>query len=315
MATRVKIRKKVEKPRESALKVSDWAYPVDLKERKSALIAGIGMPVGFLCLLGVVPSTHVVFLVWLVWIVAAVALHVGLRPALERRAVLGDEARSVEDVAFARVLEALLGRIGRAYPVPRGVRAVVKTKGIATMTLGRLIVVPADLRLALSEAEMMSVLAREVGHIVSGHVVLLNLLRSMNLAPKPLAAVGVPLMVLVTLLRRWTYYADVTADRFATLTCAEGRRTVQAILRLALHAEPDNPQVSSEEITDYLAAAEGLKAEQEQIATHFRLGEYLKDRPDLYGRLKQVASYVGSAEYKAALEKIRSSQAANQPSK
>jgi len=314
MATRVKIRKP-EKPSAPTLKVSDWAYHVDLKERKSALMAGIGMPVGLLLILGAVPGAHRLFIIWLAWLAAAVVVHVWLRPALERRAVLKDEAHSAEDVAFARVLETLLVRIGRAYPVPRGVRAVVKTKGISTLTLGRLIAVPAGLRGELSEAELMSVMAREVGHIVSGHVVPLNLLRSVNLSSRALAAVGLPLGVLVMLLRRWSYYAEVTADRFATLVCAEGKSTAQAILRLALHAEPDNPQVSSEEVSDHLAAAEGLKAQQDQIAMHFRLGEYLKERPDLYARLKQVASYVGSAEYKAALEKIRPPQPADQPSR
>jgi Zn-dependent protease with chaperone function len=268
-----------------------------------------------LLLLGAVPGAHPLFIIWLAWLAAAVVVHVWLRPALERRAVLKDEGHSAEDVAFARVLEMSLARVGRVYPLPRGVRVVVKSKGVAPATLGRLIAMPAGLRGKLSEGEMMWVVAREVGHIVSGHVVLFNLLRSVNLSSKLLGVVALPLGVLVMLLRRWSYYAQVTADRFATLACGEGKSAAQAILRLSLHAEPDNPQVTSEEVADHLAAAEGLKAQQDQIATHFRLGEYLKERPDLYARLKQIASYVGSPDYKAALEKIRPSQPADQPSR
>jgi len=312
MAVRVKI-KKPKKARAPALKVADWAHPSDLKEKKAALIGGLGMPVGFLLLLFILPGRDFLFPLWLVWLVAAFAVHMWLWPSRQKRALRKDEPRSAEDTAFARVLQMSLERVARVWPVPPGVSVVLTSKGIMPLTFGRTIVVPGSLRAKLSEPEVTALLAREVGHIAGGHVALLSLFRSMGISPRPLQAVGLPLGVLVVLLRRWSYYAEVSADRFAALACGDGKVVAQAILRIALHAEPEGEHVSAEDVAEHLAAPEGLKAEQEQITTHFRLGEYLKERPDVYGRLRAVASYFGSPEHKAAVEKVRAAQSPGQP--
>jgi Zn-dependent protease with chaperone function len=312
MAVRVKI-KKPKKARAPALKVSDWAHPSDLKEKKAALIAGLGMPTGFLLLLLILPGRDFLFPLWLAWLAAAFAVHMWLWPSRQKRALRKDETRSAEDAAFARVLQMSLGRVSSVLSVPRGVSAVLTSKGIMPLTFGRTIVVPASLRAKLSEPEVMVLLAREVGHIAGGHVTLSSLLRSMSISPRLLQVVGLPLGVLVMLLHRWSYYADVSADRFAALACGDGKAVAQSILRIALHAEPEGEHVSAEEVAEHLAAPEGLKAQEQQITTHFRLGEYLKERPDVYARLKAVASYVGSSEHKAAVEKLRAAQSPAQP--
>lgn len=311
MARRVKIKQKKAKAQAgpAPLRLADFAHPGDVKEKTTAFLVGFGGPIGLIMLIYVMPKRDITSPVLLIWAVAAFVVHFWFRPAQELKRAAKNAAASAEDVAFGNVLNMILGRIARLYPAASNVKAVVVPSGVEPVIIGRTVLVPAGLRSNLTEHELFALLAHQVGHVVAGHAVWLNLLRSMSLLPPVLHWISLPLVPLAQMLRRWSYYADTTADRFAVLLTGEGKMVAQAILRLALNAEPSEERVSAEEISGHLARTESLKAEESEIVTHFRLGEYLKERPDLYGRLRQVVTYANSDGCKTALGRLRAAAA------
>lgn len=307
MARRVKIKqRKPSGAREvSGLRLVDFAHPSDLREKTTAFIVGFGGPAGIVLLLYVMPKRDFTAPLALAWTVLAFLAHFWFRPWQELRSIRKNPANSAEDVAFGNVVGMMLDRIERLYPGASGVRAMVVSSGAEPVAVGRTILVPAGLRGKMSESEMLALLAHHVGHVAAGHARWLNMVRSVNLLPQLFYWLSLPVLPLAQMLRRWSSYADATADRFAALVAGEGKLVAQAILRLALTLEPAEQRISAEEISAHLARTEGLKAEESEIVTHFRLGEYLKERPDLYARLRQVVAYANSQAFKTAQAKLR----------
>lgn len=90
--------------------------------------------------------------------------------------------------------------------------------------------------LALSDAQLRSVLGYEVGHIMSGHVLyktMLKLLLRMGTFAMAMPVTGLAMFALVAALLEWDRKSELSADRASLLACQDQDLVRSALLRMA----------------------------------------------------------------------------------
>ena len=88
----------------------------------------------------------------------------------------------------------------------------------------------------LDEDELKSVIAHEVGHIHSEHVLyttVLNLLLAVGLGSTGLPLAGLPLQLIQLVLLEWSRAAELSCDRAAALVVRDPRVTCRTLMKLA----------------------------------------------------------------------------------
>jgi Zn-dependent protease with chaperone function len=298
---RVKI-KRPEKAR--SVRAPDFRHPLDVRERRAGLGITAGV-LGLLVLLVAITPGHLRAAAGVV--IWALLCFVAFGPAgdsVELKEHNPARAAEAQERAWAARLVGQLGRIEAKMPQRASGRTRVSSVAGSIQTIGRTILVPARLRECLSEQEISLLLAREVGHIRAGHPRLLGLVRRMAVA-KPLVRIGgFPAFMLALVLRRWMLYAEFTADRFALALFPDLKLFSQAALKQAISSEPDQP-LTMKEVEQHLARTDLSHPMEEELATHFKLGEYMRERADLFSRLREAAAFIRSDKFKELLGSMK----------
>jgi Zn-dependent protease with chaperone function len=291
---KVKI-KRAEKAR--SVRAPDFRHPLDVRERRAGLGITAGV-LGLLILLVAITPGHLRAAAGVVmW---ALLCFVAFGPAgdsVELKEHAPARPADAQERAWSVRLMDQLGRIEGKMPRRTSGRIKVSSVAGSIQTIGRTILVPARLRESLSDQEVSLLLAREVGHMRAGHPRLLGLVRRMAVA-KPLVRVGgFPAFILALVLRRWMHYAEFTADRFALALFPDLRLFSQAVLKQAISSESD-PSLTMKEVEQHLARTDLSHPMEEELATHFKLGEFMRERADLFLRLREAASFIRSDKFK-----------------
>lgn len=116
---------------------------------------------------------------------------------------------------------------------------VLQTPEVNAMAFGAdkpLVILNSGLVGMLDDDELKSVIAHEVGHIHSDHVLyttVLNLLLAIGLGNSGLPLAGLPLQVIQLVLLEWSRAAELTCDRAAALVVRDPRITCRTLMKLA----------------------------------------------------------------------------------
>ena len=304
MAVKVKLQKK--KPAPVKFKAADFAHPDELRSKLVGLAVGVGAIAVVLGLLALVPLRPHLQIAWGAWTLLALVYYLrGNRRELRR--MMGD-ARGARGATPEAVAD-MVAKQARALGVVAEVAVVAEAQEIAT--LGNTIVVPQEMQQRLSPAEMWSLIARQMGHVKAGSVRLRNLCRRVDQEKLILLrGLGLPLRPLARALAHWRWHTELTADRMA-LVLTRDRKVVAAALLKGAVGGADG--VSVAEIDEYLKRPGSLTVHSAEVTTHFKLGQVLRDRGELMHRLRGIAQYAESEEYKQACERLDTAQRKDQP--
>jgi Zn-dependent protease with chaperone function len=196
----------------------------------------------------------------------------------------------------------------------------LRTGPVGAITSGHdhpAIVLYTDLVDRMTDAELMGIIAHELGHIKCGHV----LYKVMARAIKPLfqmigqATLGAGRLIGVGLevaLRTWDQRSELSADRATLLALQDATPSISMLMKLAGGSERTASQLSVEQFLNQARAyREGLDDTLTSRLYRF-LGEFGNTHPFLVERARELDSWVGSDQYKALLAQ-EFTQAADTP--
>jgi hypothetical protein len=215
----------------------------------------------------------------------------------------GDDAAAVP---AGLTLPDIVNRQSRVLGIkPLGVKLVEGAPGVAV--IGHTLVVAVALRQHLTPAEMWSVIAGELGRFKAGDTRLTNFCRRVQSAPAVVRhTLGLPATILCACVAPSLVEADFTADRMALLLTQDRRICGAAIVKLGLQTTSgETASVSSAEVSEYLGRRVSVEARPDELTTHFKLGQFLRDQPALMARVAGLREYSESAEFEEALAKLR----------
>lgn len=142
----------------------------------------------------------------------------------------------------------------------------------------------------LSDAELLSVIGHECGHIHNNHVVYLTALHYLSHAAGLLVrSVGMPAMLA---LRGWSRRAEVTCDRAGALCAGDVDVALRALTKLAL---------GSKKLYDELDIDAFLEQHEEAQTSVGRYGELLATHPWLPKRVLALRVFAESELYRSAV--------------
>jgi Zn-dependent protease with chaperone function len=178
----------------------------------------------------------------------------------------------------------------------------------------------------LTPEDIRSVIARQIGHLRAKHCGLLQLQRRVErLDPMVRYSLALPVAILAQRLASWTPYADRTADRAAMALLQNQKLCGSAIIKEAIahyggelewretegwQQEEAGEQwaIDPEELSAYLAREGDLQLDAGDMTSHYRLGEFLRQHPDVRSRVGELARFAASPEYRAAAAKLKPAQ-------
>ncbi len=165
------------------------------------------------------------------------------------------------------------------------------------------IVASAPLLEAMNDEELAVMIAREMGHILCGHVRMTILVHFMRRAHIGLQVLLFPITALAAFLRGWVELTEFTADRLAVLVTGRPPLVNASLVKLAVAADRE-AEISREELDTYLEAGMGLSTDAEQIERHFKVGEFLSKQKSLRERIEEVREFPRSDEGQEAMQKM-----------
>jgi len=291
MAVKVKIKR----PKTPKLTAQHFRHPGEQPALRQALLTAGGLGLGVLVLLALTPFRIQLVVAFLAWLALCFLLYPASTQAKQRAALakrdLGGPARD----ELAQHLAQQAATLNTAAP-----RLLLDPDARQCYLLGNAIVAPAGIRAHLTDPEVWAALTIELGHLHAGHARLLGFVRLAGREGSPILRRALfPLRVFVMLLARWHDYAQMTADRLALLLIRDRGVVGGAVLKQEVWAA-ESSDVSAADVADYLARAGGVKAEGAEVTAHYRIGEFLRARPWLTERLREISIYGGSNEYREA---------------
>lgn len=208
------------------------------------------------------------------------------------------------------------------------VSGVVLTDGLPEARIaGKSIAFSRGLHSQLTAEDVRSVIARQVGHLRAKHCGLVQFQhRVARLDPMVRYSLALPVAILADRLAAWTPYADRTADRAAQVLVQNHKVCGSAIIKEAIaryggelewreaegwqveDAEEQQWAINAEELSAYLSREGDLQLDAGDMTSHYRLGEFLRQHPDVRGRVAELAQFAASPEYRAAAAKLKPAQ-------
>ncbi|KPJ64648.1 hypothetical protein AMK68_01020 [candidate division KD3-62 bacterium DG_56] len=338
MAVRVRLdRGKKEK---AALTLDDFRHPQEVPAHRRALQEAVAIwvvMIGFVTLLGTFFGKQQKPLIFLIlpavaagWILLSLLYFLVIARGSERRqeAELRKEQKrgamaGSPDAAAARALEEAARNAGRSLGA--GVSTVALVDGPPEARLvGGAVTVSRSLQEQLSPQEIACIIARQLGHLRAKHANLMGAAdRVAGLDRLVRHSLALPITILLDRLRAWTPYAERTADRAALVLTQNHKLCSSAIIKEAIARyggevvwrEKDGWQfdegfesseergIQTEELSAYLAREGELQLDSGDMTAHYRLGEFLRQHPDVHSRVAELAQFAASPEYRAAVEK------------
>jgi len=287
---------KVKRPPAPRFTVENYRWPEESKLLRQALLqAGAGGAVVLLLLLAL-PLRWTLAAAYLAWLAFVLLCYPRLAAgkhlaALRKRAASGPAQQDL-----AGMLAKQAAALGTAPP-----SLLLDPQAQVPYLLRGCMVMPAGVRSYLADAEVWAVLAGQLAHLQAGHGRLLGLVHCLGWEQSPLVRpVLLPLRALALLLERWQGAAVLTADRLALLLTRDRRVVGSAVLKQEIKLT-EGETIAPADISDYLSSPGGLQAEEAAVTAHYRIGEYLRARPWLLARLKELSSYSVSSDYREAL--------------
>lgn len=156
--------------------------------------------------------------------------------------------------------------------------------------------------------------ARGLAHLCLKHDRRLAVIDVINRADPPILRLLLwPAWIYTKLLENlWLGQAHQSADRLAALLIRNPSLMLSAILKVhaANDANMQNLNVSSEDISSWIAQKGHIGMAGEEISTQYKLGRAIHEDPPFEMRLQGLQKWCESAEFKAALEKLTSGRRA-----
>jgi len=339
MGVRVKLDRG--KKAKAALTLDDFRHPEDVRTHHRALVETIVIwlvMVGFVTLFGTFFGKDKKPLIFAIlaaitagWILLSLLYFLVIARGGERRheALLRKEQKreamaGSPEAAAARALEEFARTAGRS--LGGGVSTVALVDGPPeALIVGSAITISRGLQEQLNPQDVACVIARQLGHLGAKHANLMQAGRRVErLDPMLRYSLALPVTILVDRLRAWIPYAERTADRGAMVLIQNHKVCGPAIIKEAIARyggevewrEKDGWQsdegvetseergIDTEELSAYLAREGELQLDTSDMTAHYRLGEFLRQHPDVRNRVAELGQFAASPEYRAAVEKL-----------
>jgi len=165
------------------------------------------------------------------------------------------------------------------------------------------IVASDELTRVTTDDELATLVAREVGHIKSGHVRMAFVAHFMRRANIIVKVLLFPITFLSIVLRGWLVLIDVTADRVAVLVTGRPALVNETLVKLAVTADR-TAEISPEELDAFLGSSTDISTDAQQIERHYKMGEFLSKHKALRERIEEVREFPKSDEGQAAIQKM-----------
>jgi Zn-dependent protease with chaperone function len=173
--------------------------------------------------------------------------------------------------------------------------------GLTIGTNDPLTLVSSGLVASYSEAELGSVLAHEMGHVLADHVGLTTTLQLVQMilrgVVRTLPLAGVPLVALYMALLEWSRAAELTADRASAIVTGEPLVLCQTLMRIA------GGPVQGLNLDAFIRQATEYEGEPDPFARYSRFfSEVTSTHPFPVRRVRELSTWVSAGE----LDRIRS---------
>jgi Zn-dependent protease with chaperone function len=154
---------------------------------------------------------------------------------------------------------------------------------------------------SLSEEEMLTVIAHELGHIMSGHVLYKTLLELLVKVSAYAAAVplgGISLMAIIMALREWDRKSELSADRAGLLVVQDPEVAYTLEMKLA-----GGSKVSEMDINEFFQQAAEYESGGTMADSIYKLLNLLgQTHPFPVLRLTELKQWVDAGEYQRILD-------------
>lgn len=343
MAVKVRLgRGRKEKP---ALTLDDIRHPEEVRAHRRALQEAIAIwvvMVGFVTLFGTFFDDKRKPLVFAIlaavvagWILLSLLYFLVIARRSERRqeaALRKEQKREAmagsPEATSARALEEFVRTAGRSIGTSVSTVALVDGPPEAGI-VGSAITVSRSLQEQLGPQEVACIIARQLGHLKAKHANLIHAEQHLERLDQLLRySLALPVTILLHRLQAWTPYAARTADRAALVLIQNHKVCSSAIIKEAIARyggevewrEKDGWQfdegvetseergIDTQELSAYLAREGELQLDAGDMTAHYRLGEFLRQHPDVQSRVAELAQFAASPEYHAAVAKLAPGQ-------
>ncbi|QQO09953.1 M48 family metallopeptidase [Breznakiella homolactica] len=151
----------------------------------------------------------------------------------------------------------------------------------------------------LDEKELTSVVAHEMGHIMSGHSLyktLLWMLTNISLQAIPMA--GLIVLGIKAALYEWDRKSELTADRAGLLAVQDGTTSYNLLMKMAGAHNPGDVNLN-----ELFAQAQEYESKQTLLdSAHKFLNQLWESHPFPVVRLQELKAWEASGQYKSILE-------------
>lgn len=168
---------------------------------------------------------------------------------------------------------------------------------------GSIIVASDALVAGLSDDEMATMIAREMGHHLCRHVRMAFVLLYMRRAPAIVKLLLFPITALSIVMKNWLELIESTADRAAVVIMGRSAIVNETLVKAAVISDP-TAEITREELDAFLAGATDLTTDAAQIERHYKMGEFLDSQPNLRERIEEIRTFPASEQGEAAMRKM-----------
>ena len=155
----------------------------------------------------------------------------------------------------------------------------------------------------LDDDELATMIAREMGHDLCGHVRMAFVLLYMRRAHAAAKVLLFPITALSMVMKNWLDLIESTADRAAVLIMGRPAIVNETLVKAGVITDR-NAEISREELDAFLAGATDLTTDAAQIERHYKMGEFLDSQPHLRERIEEIRTFPRTEQGEAAMQKM-----------
>jgi hypothetical protein len=331
----VKLKLDRERKGKAALGLADFRHPEDPRTHHHAVLESAIIwlvVIGLVTLVGKVAHQWRIFAaVGAGWFLLSLLYFLVIARGGERR----EQAELIKQQKRAAMANAPEAAAARALEEPARAQARTLGAGAVNVALvdgppdvhfaGDAIVITKGLQQQLTAEDTITMIARMLGHRKAGHVNLLQLERRVErLQPLARYTLALPAAILAQRLESWLPYANRTADRAALLLTQNHKACGSAIIKEAIaryggqvewrekdgwdfdegSERSEERGIQTQELSAYLAREGEVTTEEGDMTSHYRLGEFLRQHPDVRARVAELAQFAASPAYREAVGKL-----------